>query len=179
MSRIDDKLQELMGEDDELVVVVRPSWWKFSGYMLLSPLIVPFLIGAVKRYSLGLYIYNRKIVVTRGLFTTNMKVIFIEDIRTINVEQSVLERVLGYGTLMIAASGTSEYEEIAQGVSDPVAVKNLILLQRRRNLEGGKEVKDAPVEKLPAAKASRKKPAAKQEKKPLPKKKGKRNRFTI
>ncbi len=176
MSKVDEKLKELMGEDDELVVVVRPSWWKFSGYMLLTPLIIPFLVGIVKRYSLGLYIYRHKIVVQRGLLTTNMKVIFIDDIRTINVEQTVLERMLGYGTLMIAASGTSEYEEIADGVGNPVSVKNLILWQRKRNLEGDEEV---PVEKIPEARAPRKEPPPEKPKKVVRKKKGGRNRFTI
>lgn len=111
------------------------SWWVTLGYLLLGWLVIPLFYGLWLRFSLAICIYSDRIVVSRGFIGTSVKEIFIEDIRTINVEQRPLQRIFGYGTIMIGTSATADYEEIADRMPNPMEIKNLILRLRKTGPE--------------------------------------------
>lgn len=134
-----------IGNDQEKVLYrARRSAWKYLPYLCTAFLIVPGLYFLYRKYALELRIYEDRMVMNRGIFATDMRILFVSDIRAIDVKQSFFQTLLGYGDIFIATSGTAGYEYIARGFSQPLHIKNIVLELRRRIIEGDDE---APQEK--------------------------------
>lgn len=116
--------------EESLLLVARPSRWIAWKYYLLSFLIVPLFYALVERHRLKFMVYSDRIVLEQGILSKDMKVIFIEDIRTIDVRQTFVQRLLKIGDIMIATAGTSDYEDVVRGMPDPAGIKDLIMARR-------------------------------------------------
>ena len=120
----------------ELILLrARPSWWNYFWYLLFFWLVLPLIVALVKRWSLLLIIYNDRIELTKGFLSKHVKEIFITDIRTIDIKQSFLQRILGFGDVRIATAGTAEYEDEMPGMPDPGKIRTIILQRRQLSLE--------------------------------------------
>jgi uncharacterized membrane protein YdbT with pleckstrin-like domain len=75
-----------------------------------------------------------KAILERGVLSKEIKEIFIPDIRTIDVKQSLLQRIFRIGDIMIATAGTDGYEDVIYGLPDPKGIKALISSQRQKRL---------------------------------------------
>ena len=53
------------------------------------------------------------------------------DIRSIEIDQSLLARMVGIGDLTISTAATVDADEEIEGIPDPKAVRDLILAQRQ------------------------------------------------
>ncbi len=116
--------------EDRLIKVVRCSRWKFFRYYAFSWLLIPLILAYIFRRSVKFRIYSDRIVLEEGILSKDLKVIFISDIRTIDVRQTFLQRMLRMGDLLIATSGTSGYENEVQGLPNPARIKDIISAQR-------------------------------------------------
>jgi membrane protein YdbS with pleckstrin-like domain len=67
---------------------------KRISYILISISIIPIAAGAIKRSSGGYAVTNKRVVVQTGAM-------FLNKIESIDVEQTTLGRMLGYGTVVI------------------------------------------------------------------------------
>ena len=101
----------------------------------------------ISRSSYKLYIYADKIVYEMGFFNKKYKEIKKKDIRTIEVDQPFIQRVLNIGTLKFATSGTTGYEIIFEGVKNPKKVKREIE-KSAKELKKKEEKKKKEKEKL-------------------------------
>lgn len=117
---------------ERVLLEVRPSWWNFFWHIVFCWLIIPIIVVLWKRASLVLRVTEDKVLLEKGVLSKNNKDIFISDIRTIDVKQTLLQRMFGIGDVMIATAGTSGYEDVAFGVPDPKGIKDLISGQRSR-----------------------------------------------
>jgi ribosomal protein L37E len=115
---------------EELLLEVRQSWWKFFWHLFFCWLIVPLIIALCQRASLILRIYRNRITVERGLFSKCYQDYLPRDIRSIDVDQSFLARLVGIGDLTISTAATVEAAEKIEGIPDPRGVRELILGQR-------------------------------------------------
>jgi uncharacterized membrane protein YdbT with pleckstrin-like domain len=115
-----------------LLLEVRPSWWNFFWHLLFSWLIVPLIIALVKRSSLILRIYDDRIVLETGFLSKDVTEVFIADVRAIDLKQTFFQRIFKIGDIMIGTAGADGYEQVACGVPDPRAIKELIISQRRK-----------------------------------------------
>ena len=115
---------------DKPLLVVRRSHWNYLWHYAFSFLIVPFFIAFFKRRMVKLRIFPERIVLEQGLLSKDLKLLFISDIRTIDVRQTIIQRIFRMGDLLVATSGTSEYETIVEGFPNPEGIKDLILEQR-------------------------------------------------
>lgn len=115
-----------------MLLEVRPSWWSFFWHWAFCWLLIPVIVAVWKRAALVLQVHPDRIVLEKGVLSRDIKEVFISDIRTIDTRQSLLQRFFRIGDLMIATAGTSGYEDIACGLPDPLAIKDLIVAQRRR-----------------------------------------------
>ena len=118
--------------DDVLLLEVRPSWWNYFWHLCFSWLVLPLVIALIQRASLVFRVYEDRIVLEKGFLNKDVKIIFISDIRTIDVRRTLLQRILGIGDILIATSGTAGYEDIATGLPDPQSIEELILFQRQQ-----------------------------------------------
>ena len=114
----------------ELLAEVRPSWWLFFWHWVFFWLIVPPIIAWWQRASIVLRIHPGRLMLERGIFTKCYREFLARDIRSIDIDQSFLARLVGIGTLTISTAATVDASEQIAGIPNPHAVRDLILAQR-------------------------------------------------
>ena len=115
-----------------IVHKARPSWWKFFWLFTMGWLIIPIFIAVWERYSVLLIITSRQVILETGILNRESREIFISDIRTVDVEQSFIQRMLGYGSIKFASAGTDRYELSVEGIKNPYYIKDVVNSLRRR-----------------------------------------------
>lgn len=113
------------------VIVARPSWLNFVVHALFFWLVIPVLLAIWKKFSLVLKVTEDKVILEKGILSKKKKEVFASDVRTIDVEKSILQRMFGIGDIKIAAAGTSGYEDVAYGIANPEKIKKAIDSRRR------------------------------------------------
>ncbi len=85
-----------------------------------------YLIAVViyRRYSWAYTINGETIESREGLIARKVKSIRIQDLRNINVNQSLWQRIVGVGDVEFSSAGGSGIEVTFRGVSDPLQVKS-------------------------------------------------------
>jgi uncharacterized membrane protein YdbT with pleckstrin-like domain len=101
----------------------------------LRALLVLVAVAALFGYLLAKILYHRylwrytvnldNIESCRGLFGRKVRSIRLQDLRNINVNQTLAQRILGVGDVEFSSSAGSDVEVIFFGVSDPMAIKAL------------------------------------------------------
>ena len=109
---------------------VRPSWWGYFWHVFFFWLIVPPIIAYFRRASTVLRIFPDRITLTRGLLSKCYRDYNPRDIRSIDIDQSFLDRIVGVGNLTISTAATAEGAEQINSIPDPKGVRDLILAQR-------------------------------------------------
>ncbi len=86
-----------------------------------------YLIAVViyRRYSWAYTIDGESIESREGLIARKVKSIRVQDLRNINVNQSLLQRIMGVGDVEFSSAGGSGIEVTFRGVDDPLKVKSL------------------------------------------------------
>ena len=115
---------------NELLAEVRPSWWNYFWYLVFFFLIVPWIIAWCRRASTVLRIYSNRVTLERGLFSKCYQDYLPRDIRSIDVDQSFGQRMVGIGNITISTAATVEGAETIEGIPDPKGIRELILKQR-------------------------------------------------
>ncbi|MBP8128434.1 MAG: PH domain-containing protein [Candidatus Hydrogenedentes bacterium] len=136
---------------------VRPSWWNYIGWYLLSVIIaasaillgrhfpdawfllclllVPLVVVLWKRAGMRIVVYEDKVVSSRGVLSKTENHISCADVRAIETFQSLIQRVVNIGSVRIGTAGTEGWEEEVFGVPDPSGIKDLVLKQKRIQVE--------------------------------------------
>jgi hypothetical protein len=118
--------------DPETVLAeVRPSWWGYFWYLVFAWLIVPFLIAWWRRASIVLRIYPGRVRIEQGVFSKCYREFFARDIRSVDIDQGVLARMVGIGDLTLSTAATVDAAERIEGIPNPMGVRDLILAQRQ------------------------------------------------
>ena len=116
---------------DELLAEVRPSWWRFFWHLFFFWLIIPPMIAWSRRRSVVLRIYPGRITLERGLLSKSYRELIVRDIRSIEIDQGLLARMVGIGDLTISTAATVDPDEEIEGIPNPKAVRDLIVAQRQ------------------------------------------------
>ncbi len=114
----------------EVLAEIRPSWWGYFWHLFFFWLIVPLLIALFRRASTVLRIYPDRITLERGWFSKCYRDYNPRDIRSIDIDQNFLQRMVGIGDLTISTAATVEAAEQIKSIPDPKGVRDLILAQR-------------------------------------------------
>jgi hypothetical protein len=114
----------------EVLAEVRPSWWGYFWHLFFFWLIVPPIIAAFHRAATVLQIYADRIHLERGYFNKCYRDYNPRDIRSIDIDQSVLQRLVGIGDLTISTAATVEAAEEVKSIPDAKGIRDLILAQR-------------------------------------------------
>jgi uncharacterized membrane protein YdbT with pleckstrin-like domain len=78
------------------------------------------------RLSCRYTVTSQRVISRRGLISRNISEIEIKNIRDIRVEQGVLQRVFGIGSLALSSAGRAGAEVVFEGIADPDGVKEMI-----------------------------------------------------
>lgn len=113
-----------------LLAEVHPSWWGYFWYWFFFFLVIPPVVAWLKRAATVLRVYPDRITIERGILSKCYQDYHPRDIRSIDVDQSFFDRLLGIGNLTISTSATVEASEQLCSIPNPQAVRELILAQR-------------------------------------------------
>ena len=116
--------------ESQLLAEVRPSWWGFFWHLFFFFLVVPPLIAWYRRGAIVLRIFAGRITIERGVFSKCYQDYLPRDIRSIDIDQSLLARLVNIGDITISTSATTEASEKIEGIPDPKSIRELILRQR-------------------------------------------------
>jgi len=114
----------------EVLAEVRPSWWGYFWHLFFFWLLVPPIIAYFRRAATVLQIYRDRIHLERGLFSKCFRDYNPHDIRSIDIDQTFLQRLVGIGDITISTAATVEAAEEIDSIPDPKGVRDLILAQR-------------------------------------------------
>lgn len=125
--------QNISAGAEKPLLKARPSWWNFFWYLVFGWLIIPLIMALWKRAGLLLYVYEDGVVLERGVISKHITQLLISDIRSVDIRQGMMQRVLGVGDILIGTAGFSGYEITALGLPKPRDIASLILSQRQRS----------------------------------------------
>ena len=90
------------------------------GVLALYTFISRFLVGATTEFS----VTDHRVIVKRGLLSLHTVEMNLDKIESVDVDQTLLGRMLGYGTVTIRGVGSS-WDPIPQ-IADPISFRNAI-----------------------------------------------------
>ena len=105
-------------------------WGIYIPWILLTVVTVLFaapllLIPLIKSISTEMAVTNRRVMLKTGWLSRRTVEMNLAKIETVNVDQGIVGRMLGYGTVvMVGTGGTGEPLSF---VSDPLAVRRAVL----------------------------------------------------
>jgi uncharacterized membrane protein YdbT with pleckstrin-like domain len=110
----------------------RVSWWAVWHLLLAGVVLLPVAIGLVflvwawiRVKSTELAITNKRVIAKFGFISRNTIEIAIRKVESIQVQQSLLGRMLDFGTLIVSGTGTSHAP--IPSISDPMAFRRAFL----------------------------------------------------
>jgi uncharacterized membrane protein YdbT with pleckstrin-like domain len=90
------------------------------------PFVVVFLIMTYRHYSWRFTVDGTSIESRRGIIARDVSSIRVEDVRSINVKQSLFERLLFIGDIEFSSAASPEAEVVFKKISTPMRVKRKI-----------------------------------------------------
>ena len=118
------------GEPGELLAEVRASCWGYFWYWFFFWLIIPPLIAWYRRASMVIRVYPGRITIERGIFSKCYQEYSPRDIRSIDVDQSFFNRLVGIGDITISTAATVDAAEVIHSSPNPKGLRDLIIAQR-------------------------------------------------
>lgn len=109
---------------------VRISWWGFFWHLFFFWLIVPPIVAYFRRSTTVMRIYPDRVSIERGFFSKCYQDYNPRDIRSVDVDQSFWQRMVGIGDLTFSTAAAVEAAEELNCIPDPRGVRDLILAQR-------------------------------------------------
>jgi uncharacterized membrane protein YdbT with pleckstrin-like domain len=126
-------VEDALVKDERVVHLGRISLWSLWGYLLAGLLLLPvfgvglvfFGIAYVKYKTTELAITTRRVIAKFGFVSRRTVELNIAKVESIQVEQSVMGRILNYGTLVIAGGGNPQAP--IPGISNPIAFRKAFI----------------------------------------------------
>jgi len=110
----------------------RVSWWSVWHLIVFGVLLLVVGVGLVllawawiRVKSTELAITNKRVIAKFGFVSRNTVEIAIPKVESIQVQQSMMGRMLDYGTLVISGTGTSHAP--IPSIADPLAFRRAFL----------------------------------------------------
>ncbi len=128
---------------EEPILSIKPSHWNYFWFYVFGWLVIPLIIALARRASVTFHLYPGWLVMERGVLSKSYQKLFCDDIRTISVRQSLLQRIFGIGDLLIATSG-DKWEATIRGVPDPERIQTLVMDQKQMHQDGTRTEFAAP-----------------------------------
>jgi len=109
------------------------NWFIHAVVILLCLVLIGFVfyfIEWLRQRATRLIVTTRRTVLREGILDKRTNEIRHSDVRNVQVQQSLVQRMFGVGTLELSSSGQSDVEIAIKGIPDPQAIASLIREQR-------------------------------------------------
>lgn len=110
---------------EEVVYETRLHWITFVS---LKGIFTLFIAPLIAYLTSEFAITNKRVIIKTGFISRNTFEMNLSKIESINVNQSILARILGYGTIVIM--GTGSMREPFADIKDPLAFRRKFLEQQ-------------------------------------------------
>jgi membrane protein YdbS with pleckstrin-like domain len=99
------------------------AWLAAAALAVLGLLV---LLGAwIRRHATEIVVTDRRVIYKRGILSRHTVEMNVSKIETVDVEQGLWARMMGYGTLLIRGTGSGI--EPLRRVGHPLAIRNAIV----------------------------------------------------
>lgn len=88
---------------------------------ILSLFLRPLIMNKTDEFA----ITNKRVIMKTGLISRNVFEMTVAHIESINVDQSIMGRILGYGTVIIVGSGGTK--ESFEDIADPIKFRRAFM----------------------------------------------------
>ena len=96
--------------------------WALAGAIAAAVAVLTLLIGYLRRLSTKYLITNQRLRISRGIVRRHVQETRLERVQNVNYQQSVLDRMLGVGTVDFDTAGTDDSEFRFEWVDGPEQV---------------------------------------------------------
>ena len=97
---------------------------KFLALILIVGVLVTGLIAVIERRTSEFAVTNKRVLIKTGLIRRHSLETLLSKIESIGVAQSILGRILGFGTIVI--SGTGGSKEAFHKIADPMMFRRRV-----------------------------------------------------
>jgi len=125
-------VEQALIQGEHVLHLGRKSWWSLFWWLFFGVVLAPVLIGLVllaiawiKQRSTELAVTNKRVISKFGFIQRDTVELNIHKVESVQVRQSVLARILGFGTIVIAGGGNPQAP--IPGISDPMAFRRAFL----------------------------------------------------
>ena len=112
---------------DEKVI----SFFSVHKFHYILPIIMSFLIIGIPLLLKYLFIEygltNKRVITKTGIISRSTEEMKLSKVETVEIKQGILGRILGYGSVVVSGTGSSNV--IISKVSNPIEVKKKIDIQ--------------------------------------------------
>ncbi len=119
------------------------SLWPFTMHIVIGVLLAVVIVGLlvlgwvyVKVKATEVAITSKRIILKEGLISRSTVEINLGKVESVRVDQSLMGRLLGFGTLVI--SGTGMAAAPIQGIADPLAFRKQFMAAADQSGESNK-----------------------------------------
>lgn len=113
-----------------LPFVIEDFSWVMGGILFASGALC-LLIWWINTLLITLTITEKRTIFQKGFFSRHINEVFHSNIRNIEIEQSLIQRMFNVGTLRIASAAHSGFEIEISGIKNPLMLKDMINKYRR------------------------------------------------
>lgn len=125
-------IEESLSDGEKVVKLFRLHWtarlWLVLWIVLILPTVGITLLLAIYEWlrlrNLEYGVTNKRVILKKGIISRQSEEMKIGSIETVEIDQSVLGRMLGYGDVKITGRGISDV--LFRRMDDPMAVKRHI-----------------------------------------------------
>jgi len=139
---------------------ILPSWWHFAreiviglaifgggvylfvaragsprgGLVLIALAVTVFAMIALARRQISWSLTSDRLIERRGLLASRRREMELADVRSIEVDRSVMQRLLGLGNVMVASAASAEFLIRLTDIPDPEQVAEILRRARLKRL---------------------------------------------
>lgn len=108
------------------VYLLSSSQTRLMGYVIAGVLVVAGILVLIQTlaryYTTELAVTNKRVIAKRGWISRNTVELLLHKVESVQVIQSAIQRVFGYGDIVISAAG--EENAMISGISNPIAFRD-------------------------------------------------------
>lgn len=96
----------------------------WTAFVSLKALLTLFIAPLVARATSEFAVTNRRVIIKVGLVSRKTVELNLEKVESVGVEQTILGRLLGHGTIVVV--GTGGTKEPFRGIADPMGFRRAV-----------------------------------------------------
>jgi uncharacterized membrane protein YdbT with pleckstrin-like domain len=115
------------------MLTARPGYVR-TGLLLVAAAVVVFGLITLARRQVSWSLTSDRLIERRGLLASRRREMELADVRSIEVDCSLMQRLLGLGNVMIASAASAEFLIRLTNIPDPERVAEILRRARLKRL---------------------------------------------